>query len=231
VKLSERYPSVADLPSAIPVFPLSGALVLPRANLPLNIFEPRYLEMFDDALSGARLVGMIQPARDTPNREKTADGPLPLRQIGCVGRIVAFQEQDDGRMIVSLAGVCRFRVAAEVATGKAYRVCQIESAAFANDLTPDYGADAVDREALLTALKRFLEARQLKADWTSIGRSPNEALVNSLAVMSPYGAEEKQALLEAVDLKTRADILVALAEMEIASAGRGGGSGSGNTLQ
>jgi uncharacterized protein len=229
MKLSERYPTVDALPATVPVFPLSGAIVLPRANLPLNIFEPRYLAMFDAALAGSRLIGMVQPMREVANRESPAGAAVALRPVGCLGRIVAFQEQDDGRMIVSLTGVARFKIVAELPADKPYRVCQIDAMAFADDLKADFGADSVDREALLATLKRFLEARNLKADWNSISRSRNEALVNSLSIMSPYGAEEKQALLEAADLKTRADILVALAEMEIASAGRGGGSG--NTLQ
>jgi uncharacterized protein len=229
MKLADRYPSIDRLPTMLPVFPLNGAILLPRANLPLNIFEPRYLEMVDAALSGARMVGIIQPAREAGNRESPAGQSVPLRAVGCAGRIVAFQEQDDGRMIVSLAGVVRFRVASEAQVAKPYRMCHVAYSGFADDLTPDLGADAVDRDSLLAALKKFLEVRNLKADWKSISRSENETLVNSLAIMSPYGPEEKQALLEAADLKTRAEILVAFAEMEIASAGRGGSSG--NTLQ
>ena len=140
-----------------------------------------------------------------------------------------FQEVEDGRLLVSLTGVCRFTVRHEMPSHRKYRICTVDYVNFARDLVAGAGEEQVNREALVTALKAFLEMRNLKADWASVTRSSNEALVNSLSIMSPYGPEEKQALLEAVDLKTRADLLVALAEMEIAAAGRSGGSGS--TLQ
>jgi uncharacterized protein len=229
MKLSERYPTIGTIATSIPIFPLSSALLLPRTTLPLNIFEPRYVSMINDAISSSRLVGMVQPARETAQKDSPAGSAAALRTVGCVGRIVALQEQDDGRIILSLAGIARFRITAEQPSSKPYRLCTVDYKGYADDLVADLGADTVDRDALLATLKRFLEVRDLKADWSSIGRSANEQLVNSLAVMSPYGAEEKQALLEAPDLKTRAEILIALAEMDIASAGRDGGSGT--TLQ
>ncbi len=229
MRSSDRYTATGMLPRVIPVFPLGGAILLPRATLPLNIFEPRYLEMFDEAMSGTRIVGIVQPAREANESEPTEGRSVPLRQVGCAGRVSAFQELDDGRLIVGLAGVIRFSIDAEVESGKQYRTSTVSYETYAADLRPGEGADDVDRDKLLSTLKRFLEARSLKADWSSIGRAANEQLVNSLAIMSPYGPEEKQALLEAVDLKTRSELLIALAEMEIASAGRSGGSGS--TLQ
>ena len=235
MKITERYRSLHDVPTTLPVFPLRGAILLPRAGLPLNIFEPRYLEMFNDLLSGNRLVVIVQPARDTgPAREDDdhdTESPqgsqVPLRSTGCVGRLTAFQELDDGRMVVSLAGVGRCRMIEEVRATKLYRSFRIALDDYAQDLAAGTGEQLIPREELLSALKRFLDARNLKADWASIGRSGNEALVNSLSVMSPYGPEEKQALLEADSLKARAEMLIALAEMELAS--RGGNPGS--TLQ
>ena len=235
MKISERYKSIKDLPSVLPVFPLRGCILLPRAGLPRNIFEPRYLEMFDDAIAGNRLVAIVQPQRTmiAANDDSDDDGESPegsdvaLRQIGCIGRITAFQELEDGRLITSLTGVCRCDVAAEVASGKLYRTFRVNAERFAGDLIAGVGEQDVPRERLLATLKKFLEARNLKADWQSIGRSGSETLVNSLSVMSPYGPEEKQALLESATLKTRAETLIALAEMELAASG----GPSGSTLQ
>lgn len=227
MKLAERYPSIDGLARTIPVFPLNGVLLLPRANLPLNIFEPRYVQMIDDAISGSRLIGVAQPARQLSSGHESPQGKsVPLRQTGCVGRITAYQELEDGRLIVQLAGICRFSLVTENETPRLYRTITVDYGAFGHDLVAGEGADEVDREALLAALKRFTEARDLKADWTSIQRSENEQLVNALSVMCPYGPEEKQALLEAKDLKTRANLLIALAEMEIAAGERSGGSGT-----
>jgi hypothetical protein len=228
MKVSDRYPSIASLPVTVPVFPLRGVILLPRASLPLNIFEPRYLRMFDDVITGNRVIGIIQPERSGDEGESPVGSSAPLRRIGAVGRLSAFQELDDGRMIVSLTGIARCRIVHEPPSGKPYRICQVDYAPYANDLMPGRGEAEVDREALLTALKAFLEARRLKADWSAIGKSGTESLVNSLALMSPYGEEEKQALLEATDLKARAEMLVALSEMELAAARTGG---SGSTLQ
>lgn len=231
MKLSERYRTVGDLPAELPIFPLRGVLLLPRAALPLNIFEPRYLKMFDDVIAGKRLVGIIQTERTAGDAE-AADGKVSqLCKVGCAGRLTAFQEVEDGRMIVSLSGIARFDVVAELATAGPYRACRVSYDRFARDLIAGAGEEDVDREGLLKTLKVFLEARELKADWAAISRSPNEMLVNALAVMSPYGPEEKQALLECVDLKSRAEVLVALAEMELAAGPRGSNGGSGSTLQ
>lgn len=225
-KFSERYQSPADLPQRIPMFPLRGAILLPRATLPLNIFEPRYLQMVDDVMSTSRVLGLVQP--DGGEEESPAGRTVPLRRIGCAGRITAYQELDDGRLHVTLTGIVRFTLAAEVPFDKPYRICTVSYDKFLDDFTADAGDDTVDREGLLKALKAFLEARNLKADWSAVSKSSNESLVNTLAIASPFGPEEKQALLEAADLKTRAEFLVALAEMELAA---GAGGGSGSTLQ
>lgn len=207
------YRGPADLPVAIPVFPLPGALLLPRGQMPLNIFEPRYLEMIDDSLrSGHRLIGMIQPDTAHPGPD---DRPN-LYKIGCAGRITQFAETGDGRYLIQLTGVCRFRVDHELSVMTAYRQCRAAYEPFADDFIARKGEDDVDRKALLVALKDFLQANNLKADWEGIEKAPNEALVNALAMMSPYGPAEKQALLEAPDLKTRAEILIAVTEIELA---------------
>lgn len=207
------YRGPADLPAAIPVFPLPGALLLPRGQMPLNIFEPRYLEMIDDSLrSGHRLIGMIQPDTAHPGPD---DRPN-LYKIGCAGRITQFAETGDGRYLIQLTGVCRFRVDHELSVMTAYRQCRAAYEPFADDFIARKGEDDVDRKALLVALKDFLQANNLKADWEGIEKAPNEALVNALAMMSPYGPAEKQALLEAPDLKTRAEILIAVTEIELA---------------
>jgi Lon protease-like protein len=206
------YDGPGDLAAVIPVFPLPGALLLPRGQMPLNIFEPRYVAMIDDALrSGHRLIGMIQPDTAHPGPE---DKPN-LFKIGCVGRITQIAESGDGRYLLQLTGVARFRLEDELAVMTPYRQCQV-TYAFTDDFTPRKGEDEVDRDSLLRSLTAFLDANNLKADWDGIENAPNEALVNALAMMSPYGTAEKQALLEAPDLKTRAEILVALTEIELA---------------
>jgi uncharacterized protein len=209
------YRGAADLPGTIPVFPLPGALLLPRGQMPLNIFEPRYLEMIDDSFrDGHRLIGMIQP--DTA--QTGTEAKPSLFKVGCVGRITQLAETGDGRYLIQLTGIARFRIEEELEVATSYRQCSVTYAPFADDFIARKGEEAVDRKALLDALSAFLKANDLKADWEGIEKAPNEALVNALAMMSPYGAAEKQALLEAPDLKTRAEILVAVTEIELAKA-------------
>jgi uncharacterized protein len=213
------YHNPGELPDVIPVFPLAGALLLPRGQMPLNIFEPRYLAMIDDALrSGQRLIGMIQP---DPSQPSHADIP-PLYRIGCVGRLTQFAESGDGRYMIQLTGVARFRIQEELTVATPYRQCRVSFEPFVDDFKAHQGEDDVDRESLLKALRDFLDANNLKADWEGIENAPNEALVNALAMMSPYGPAEKQALLEAPDLKTRAELLVAVTEIELARKATGG---------
>src|ERR1700760_3455114 len=207
------YKGSADLPENIPVFPLAGALLLPRGQMPLNIFEPRYLAMIDDALrDGHRLIGMIQPDVTHSRNEETP----ALFQVGCVGRITQLAESGDGRYILELTGVARFKVVEEMRVLTAYRQCKVDFFPFLDDFTARKGEDKVDREALLEVLTDFLKANNLKVDWEGVESAPNEALVNALAMMSPYGPAEKQAMLEAPDLKTRAEILIAVTEMDLA---------------
>ncbi len=211
--MNANYRGSADLPQIIPVFPLPGALLLPRGQMPLNIFEPRYLEMVDDSLrDGHRLIGMIQPDPAHPGPD---DKPA-LFKIGCVGRITQLAETGDRRYLIQLVGVARFRVEEELAVSTGYRQCRVTFVPFAAASGARHGEDEVDREALLEALAAFLKANKLKTDWEGIESAPNEALVNALAMMSPYSPAEKQALLEAPNLKTRADMLVAITEIELA---------------
>jgi hypothetical protein len=212
--MNVAYHGPDDLPGVIPVFPLAGALLLPRGQMPLNIFEPRYLAMIDDTLrSSHRLIGMIQPDPAHPG----ADQNKPhLFQIGCLGRLTQFAESGDGRYLIQLTGVSRFRIEEELPVATLYRQCKVTYRPFADDFKARKGEDEVDRKALLRALTSFLKANNLKADWDGIENAPNEALVNALAMMSPYDAAEKQAMLEAPDLKTRAEILIAVTEIELA---------------
>jgi Lon protease-like protein len=211
--MNAQYRGPADLPEIIPVFPLPGALLLPRGQMPLNIFEPRYLAMVDDALrDGHRLIGMIQP---DPTQDD-ASGKPRLYKVGCVGRITQLSETGDGRYLLELTGVARFRLQQEMDVATEYRQCRVTYAPFTDDFVARKGEQQVDRPALLEALREFLRANNLEADWDGIEKAPNEALVNALSMMSPYGTAEKQALLEAPDLKTRAEILVAITQIELA---------------
>jgi Lon protease-like protein len=207
------YRGPADLPETLSVFPLVGALLLPRGQMPLNIFEPRYLAMVDDALrDGHRLIGMIQP---DPAHPGTPERPN-LYRIGCAGRITQLAETGDARYLMQLTGVARFRVVAELEVATDYRQCRVDFLPFTDDFIARKGEELVDRKAVLAALTAFLKANDLKADWQDIENAPNEALVNALAMMSPYEPAEKQAMLEAPDLKTRAEILVAVTEIALA---------------
>lgn len=227
MKSLERYRSPSDLPARIPVFPLRGAIVLPRTSLPLNVFEPRYLAMVDDVLSGDRLIGIIQPIGDGGSTGSPTDRAAPLQTIGCVARLVAFQEQADGRVLMTLQGVCRFDVTREVASDEPYRTLEVSYSRFGLDLGLLSGADDVPRAELLAVLRRYLDARNLKADWEAIEKSDNEELVNGLALAGPFAPADKQALLEAVTVAERARALIALAEIDLA----GGVGKSGPRLQ
>ncbi len=211
--MNALYRGPADLPGTLPVFPLAGALLLPRGQMPLNIFEPRYLEMVDDALrDGHRLIGMIQPDSAHPGPDERPN----LYKIGCVGRITQIAETGDGRYLLQLTGVARFRIVQELRVATSYRQCSVDFMPFIDDFTARKGEDRVDRKAVLAALMAYLKANDLKADWEGIENAPNEALVNALAMMSPYDPAEKQAMLEAPDLKTRAEILIAVTEIALA---------------
>ena len=213
------YRLAKDLPATIPAFPLAGALLLPGGRMPLNIFEPRYLQMIDQAMAGSRLIGMIQPSLDGALRD---DGEPELCSVGCAGRIISLAETGDGRYLISLQGVCRFRVTQEQTVKTPFRQSRI--APFLADLEEDPAGADVDRPALLKAFRAYLQANELEADWESVSRAENGMLVNALSMMAPYGPAEKQALLEAPDLKTRAETLIAITEMTLAREGEDFGS-------
>jgi Lon protease-like protein len=218
---NRRYETADDLPKTVPVFPLSGALLLPSGQLPLNIFEPRYLAMVDAALAGDRLIGMIQPAFDALE----SDAPA-LCEIGCLGRITQFSETGDGRHAIVLSGVTRFRVMEELVTDTLYRQVRISIADFSDLTEPRNGEEAVDRSALLRTFRDYLQANDMEADWDSVDRASNAGLVTALAMMSPWGPPEKQALLECPDHATRARTLIAITEMALA-----GGNAPAGRLQ
>lgn len=211
----ERYRSLDDLPDTIPVFPLTGILLLPRAQLPLNIFEPRYLAMVDYAMAQDRVIAMIQPAHG--HSEK---GVPPLEGIGTLGRINAYSESDDGRYFIGLTGVIRFNIVEELPADRPFRMCKVSYDGFDLDLVANAGEDGVDRKAVLDMFAAYLDARDLEADWENINSSTTEAVINALSMLSPYGPKEKQALLEAPDLATRAELLIALTEMELQRTGQ-----------
>jgi Lon protease-like protein len=217
-----NYRLAEDVPSHVAVFPLSGALLLPGGRMPLNIFEPRYLQMIDEALRGHKVIGMVQPALDGTLRD---DGEPELCEVGCLGRVIALSESGDGRYLISLQGICRFRILQELSVKTPFRQCRI--APFVADLADDQGGAEVNRPALLKAFRAYLQANELDADWDSVSRAENAMLVNALSMMAPYGAAEKQALLEAPDLKARAETLIAITEMALAR----DGDGSGSSLQ
>ena len=209
----ERYRTAHDLPPRLAIFPLAGALLLPRSKLPLNIFEPRYLAMVHDAMAGSRIIGMVQPV----DGGAEANAPA-VHSIGCAGRITSYGETDDGRLLIVLTGIARFRIVAENESPGPYREVEADFTPFAGDLIAGLGEADVDRKVLIETLRGYLEARQLVADWGEVEAASTESLVNSLSALSPYPAGDKQALLEAADLKARADMLIALTEVALARA-------------
>jgi uncharacterized protein len=204
------HPRLADLPAEIAVFPLTGALLLPRGRLPLNIFEPRYLAMTMDALGQGRLFGMVQPDA----RGKTGPG---LYRIGCLGRISSFSETDDGRLLITLIGVTRFRILEELPQAQGgYRRVRADYADFVTDLL-EADPPPLDRPALLGALKPYFHARGIEANWDAVEQTPDALLVTMLAMVCPFDPPEKQALLEAAEGLERAEMLVALLRMGAAA--------------
>jgi Lon protease-like protein len=197
---------VADLPETIPVFPLPGALLLPRSRLPLNLFEPRYLQMLEDVMkTRTRLIGMVQPY-DAPGNAGR------LHSIGCAGRVTAFSETEDGRYMITLSGISRFRIGPEVEGFTPYRRCKVNWQGFDRDMGPTERDKAFDRGAFMKLLGRFFADQGLSTDWESLGEAEDELLINSLSMLCPFDAEDRQALLEAPSLSTRRETLVTLIE-------------------
>jgi Lon protease-like protein len=217
----KRPASPDDVPRSVPVFPLTGALLLPFAHRPLNIFEPRYIEMVDTALRGDRLIGLIQPVDSS---EESSRGRAPLRAVGCVGRITHFEESGDDRYFVILEGICRFDLVSELTVMTPYRQAVISAAAYAPDFERGLGAESVDRARFIKMMQDYAEFASIEMNWDEIARTPIADLVNFCCMVSPYGANEKQALLEATTIRSRAETLIAMAEVEMAR-------GTGATLQ
>lgn len=213
--LLNRYRKPSDLPKVIPLFPLSGALLLPRTDLPLNIFEPRYLLMIEEAMAGARVIGIIQPQEgDESDKPK-------IEKIGCAGRITSYSETEDGRLVITITGVSRFEVKKENVVKTPYRQATVSYKPFEIDFVHETGARSVNRDQLIAAFRQYLEANNMSADWNEVQSISTEVLVNTLSLLAPYPPREKQALLEAPDLKSRADVLVALTEMALAKSSSG----------
>lgn len=200
----------SELPETIAIFPLPGALLLPRARLPLHLFEPRYLQMLEDSLkTRERIIGMIQP-NEVPGRKENG-----LHAIGCAGRVMQFSETDDGRYLITLGGVSRFRVVKEVEGFTPYRRCDVAWDGFDRDLGPEESDPGFDRPRFLKLLERYFDSRELSADWDTLKEADNELLLNSLSMMLDFDPEDKQALLEAPSLTTRRETLVTLMEYQL----------------
>lgn len=232
-------PGLEDLPSVVPIFPLQGVLLLPGGRLPLNIFEPRYLCMLRDALAGHRLIGMVQPilgdeepgdfepepTEDMPVEDLGASaaedvGSAVVYRVGCVGRIISFSETDDGRYLITLKGLLRFRIARELPLVDGYRRVEADYAGFEGDLDSQSGH--IDRGRFLDALRSYFDREGIEADWDAIKQASNERLVTSLAMVCPFSSAEKQALLEAPDLAVRAETMITILEMAIMGADSAG---------
>ena len=224
-------PGFEDLPRVIPVFPLTGILLLPEGKLPLNIFEPRYLAMVRDALADEqRMIGMVQPRmpdlddnRGLTDMEAMMDQP-EIYTTGCAGRITAFSESDDGRYMLTLSGICRFDIAEEMALRDGYRRVLADYHRFRGDLSTQPEAE-IDRDRLLGVVRQYFEQQNINASWETIETTPNDRLITSLAMTCPFGPNERQALLEAGDLTARAEMVITLLEMALLdSSGTGGTS-------
>ena len=212
-------PSFEDLPRDLPIFPLPSVLLLPRGKLPLNLFEPRYLAMGLDAIAGNRMIGMIQPV--VPERDPVGD-TAGVYRTGCAGRITSFSETTDGRLLITLTGICRFDVVREIAGDRQYRRVEPDFSPYRADLEQPAQGTPIDRERLVSALRAYTGATGMDFDWGAVEDAGDELLVMSLAMVCPFEAQEKQALLEAADLTELANTVITLMEMAI----RGSGSGT-----
>ncbi|MDR3475670.1 MAG: LON peptidase substrate-binding domain-containing protein [Devosia sp.] len=214
----KRPASPDDLPQSVPIFPLSGALLLPYSHRPLNVFEPRYVELVDATLRGDRLIGLIQPQDSS---EESPRGRAPLQPIGCLGRLTHFEDNGEGRYFIILEGICRFQLKSELIVTTPYRQAIIDADPFEADFDRGFGAEAVDRSRFIKMMHDYAEFANIDMNWDEIDKTPIADLVNFCCMVSPYGAAEKQALLEAETLETRAETLIAMAEYEMARGGAG----------
>lgn len=216
--MPQRPTSPAEVPEIVPIFPLTGALLLPYSHRPLNIFEPRYLEMVDFALGHDRLIGLVQPE---DANEESPQGKVALQKIGCLGRLTHFEESGDGRYFIILEGVSRFRLNEEVERDTSYRMARISTTDFAEDFSRNFGEEAVDRARFVKMMRDYAEFASIDLNWDEIERTGTADLVNFCAMVSPYGPKEKQLLLEAQSLNDRAETLIAMTEYEMARGGKG----------
>jgi len=214
--MPKRPQSPADLPKSVPIFPLTGALLLPFSHRPLNVFEPRYVEMVDAALRGDRMIGLIQPEDTT---EESPRGRSPLQTIGCLGRLTHFEESGDGRYFIILEGITRFRLAHELTVMTPYRQGMIAAEEFATDFNRNFGEEGVDRQRFVKMMRDYAEFADIELNWDEIDRTGTADLVNFCCMVGPYGPAEKQVLLEALTLEQRAETLIAMTEYEIARGG------------
>lgn len=215
---------IQDLPDTIAVFPLSGVLLLPGGQLPLNIFEPRYVQMVNDAMSGERLIGMIQPniMGNTANSAPEKSEPSALQRIGCAGKITEFSETEDGRYLITLTGISRFTVKEELQKNTPYRQVRADWSGFSDDLA-SRGCLGLDRNHLHTLLKTYFVKEELECDWQTVEQTSDNKLITCLSMICPFDALEKQALLEAECCRTRGKMFIAMLEMAISnSAGKAG---------
>lgn len=217
--MPRRPTSPAQLPATVPIFPLTGALLLPFAHRPLNIFEPRYLEMVDQALATDRLIGLVQPEDKT---EESPQGQAALHRVGCLGRLTHFEESGDGRYFIILEGVSRFVLGREVSGAHPFREAEISSADYADDFIRNHGEEAVDRSRFVKMMRDYAEFASIELNWEEIEQTGTADLVNFCAMVAPYGPAEKQVLLEARTLHDRAETLIAMTEYEMARGGAGG---------
>jgi Lon protease-like protein len=212
----KRPTTLAEVPKSVPVFPLSGALLLPFSQRPLNIFEPRYVDMIDAALAGDRMIGIIQP-EDTS--EESPRGRAALQKIGCLGRLTHWEENGEGRYFVILEGITRFELTSELTVLTPYRQAQIDATRFVSDFDRAFGEERVDRTRFLKMMKDYAEFGNFDLNWQEIEKTGTADLVNFCCMVSPYGAAEKQLLLEATSIEARAEALIAMAEYEMAKGG------------
>lgn len=210
--MSKRPTSLQMIPETVPIFPLSGALLLPHTHRPLNVFEPRYVSLVDHVLGRDRLIGLIQPVG---TNEESPMGKVPLKQVGCLGRLTHFDETEDNHYLIILHGVTRFEIVEEVLTDTPYRQCRISAERFAADFDRGHGEENVDRPRFLTMMRDYADFADLDLDWEEIEETSTADLVNLACMLSPYGAAEKQVLLEAKTLEARAETLIAMAELEM----------------
>lgn len=219
-----RPKKIADLPDSLPIFPVSGALLFPRLQSPLQIFEDRYIALVDHVLGSNRLIGLVQPdtanmtSEDGTTPESPPEKDAPIHHIGSIGYLAHFEEMADHRYLIGLEGICRFRVTREITTDTPFRRVEFSAQDFQSDFDENAQAGAIDRTNFIEVMKSYVEFMEIDVDWEEIERTDTADLINLGCMLSPHGPREKQLLLEAHSLQDRADTLIALVEMQMAQA-------------